>query len=340
MVAEPSRRRRPSAGCQLGEELADVGRPRLQRVEAVRGEVLAVLEEVGAVGVQGVAREAALQLQVGEEVEDEPSKRASAPGSAWARTEIEGFDRNSHARLVLAAHPQPLRRKGLCAVTAERVGPTCGPGPKRPRLPSLNASRGCTEDPTRGKGGCEEERVLGQASSHRLGRQTASGVALEVNSPHLQSVSPRQPADSNLAAISSSPSGTRDAQRGRAAAPARSRVVAHAAVARARIDRREAGEIVVCIPRASAAWAVSRAAIPPWPSSRRRADDPRARPGQHCVPAEAGRRRRGRRPTLIASRSPPYAGAAVTWPQSSPRSRSCATSRESEPGSAPPPVCT
>ena len=37
----------------------------------VRGEVLAVLEQVGAVGVERVAGEAALQLQVGEEVEDE-----------------------------------------------------------------------------------------------------------------------------------------------------------------------------------------------------------------------------------------------------------------------------
>ncbi len=59
------------AGRQLGEELADVGRAGRQRVDVVGGEVLAVLVQVGAVGVERVAREAALQLQVGEEVEDE-----------------------------------------------------------------------------------------------------------------------------------------------------------------------------------------------------------------------------------------------------------------------------
>ena len=59
------------AGRQIGEEVADVGRARRERVEPVVGEELAVLEQVGAVGVQRVAREAPLQLQVGEEVEDE-----------------------------------------------------------------------------------------------------------------------------------------------------------------------------------------------------------------------------------------------------------------------------
>ena len=59
------------AGREVGEELGDVGRPHRERVGFVRGEELAVLEQVGAVGVQRVAREAALQLQVGEEVEDE-----------------------------------------------------------------------------------------------------------------------------------------------------------------------------------------------------------------------------------------------------------------------------
>ena len=43
---------------------------------------------------------------------------------------------------------------------------------------------------------------------------------------------------------------------------------------------------------------------------------------------------------VIASCSPPNAGPAHTWPASSPRSSSSATTRECEPGSAPPAVCT
>ena len=57
----------------------------LQRVEVVRREVLAVLEQVGAVGVQGVAREAALQLQVGEEVEDQGLEAGVGAGVGAAR---------------------------------------------------------------------------------------------------------------------------------------------------------------------------------------------------------------------------------------------------------------
>ena len=82
------------AGRQLGEEVGDVGWPRRQRVELVRGEVLAVLEEVGAVGVEGVAGEAALELQVGEEVEDEALEaRVGARGAGAAR---RGLDCDRH----------------------------------------------------------------------------------------------------------------------------------------------------------------------------------------------------------------------------------------------------
>ena len=69
------------AGGQVGEEVGDVGRPGLQRVAVVLGEELAVLEQVGAVGVQRVAREAALQLQVGEEVEDEALEAGVGAGA-------------------------------------------------------------------------------------------------------------------------------------------------------------------------------------------------------------------------------------------------------------------
>src|SRR5215218_4783142 len=58
------------AGRQLGKEVGDVGGARLQRVAFVRREVFPVLEQVGAVGVQGVAGETSLQLQVGEEIQE------------------------------------------------------------------------------------------------------------------------------------------------------------------------------------------------------------------------------------------------------------------------------
>ena len=75
------------AGRQLGEEVGDVGRAAPSSASSVvRGEELAVLEQVGAVGVQRVAREAALQLQVGEEVEDEALEaRVGAGAAPWRR---------------------------------------------------------------------------------------------------------------------------------------------------------------------------------------------------------------------------------------------------------------
>jgi hypothetical protein len=77
----------PLPGRQLGEELGDVGRSRLQRVALVGGEELAVLEEVGAVGVERVAGQAPLQLQVGEDVEDDAlaHPRGSSPPTPPAR---------------------------------------------------------------------------------------------------------------------------------------------------------------------------------------------------------------------------------------------------------------
>ena len=82
--------------------------PAVKRVEVMGGEVLAVLVQVGAVGVERVAREAALQLQVGEEVEDEPLE--AGLGARWI-----GDD---HGGGVLPAAPQPLRRKAAPAARA------------------------------------------------------------------------------------------------------------------------------------------------------------------------------------------------------------------------------
>ncbi len=58
------------AGCEVGEEVADVGWTGSQRIELVRTKKFAVLEQVSAVGVERVAGETPLQLEVGEEVED------------------------------------------------------------------------------------------------------------------------------------------------------------------------------------------------------------------------------------------------------------------------------
>ncbi len=102
---------RPFAGRQLGEELADVGRAGGERVEVMGVEVLAVLVQVGAVGVEGVAGEASLQLQVGEEVEDQ----ALEAGLGLRRI---GDD---HGREVLLSSPQPLIGKGPCVSAAGPV---------------------------------------------------------------------------------------------------------------------------------------------------------------------------------------------------------------------------
>ena len=75
----------------------------------VGGEVLAVLEQVGAVGVERVAREAALQLQVGEEVEDQALEAGVGAGPAPARG--RWLDRDRHGGWFSRAAPHPLRRK-------------------------------------------------------------------------------------------------------------------------------------------------------------------------------------------------------------------------------------
>ena len=59
------------AGRQLGEELGDVERRRVGRADVALGEKAPVLEKVGAIGGEGVVGQPALELEVGEEVEDQ-----------------------------------------------------------------------------------------------------------------------------------------------------------------------------------------------------------------------------------------------------------------------------
>ena len=95
---------------QLGEEVGDVGAARLQRIPFVGGEVFPVLEQVGAVGVEGVAGEAPLQLQVGEEVEDEGLE--AGLGARFGRGARRlGLDRDCYGRLFCpGAYKPPLAR--------------------------------------------------------------------------------------------------------------------------------------------------------------------------------------------------------------------------------------
>ena len=73
------------AGREVGEEVGDVGPLDLRRAAAPRREEHAELEQIGAVGVERVPREPALELQIGQEVEDQRLEpRLDLPLLAWA----------------------------------------------------------------------------------------------------------------------------------------------------------------------------------------------------------------------------------------------------------------
>ncbi len=98
------------AGRQLGEEVGDVGRPRLQRVTIMGAEVLAVLEKISAIRVQGVAREPPLQLQVGEEVEDETLEASASARGGWG-PRLKGLDGDSHGGVFPPPPLNPCRAR-------------------------------------------------------------------------------------------------------------------------------------------------------------------------------------------------------------------------------------
>ena len=90
-----------------------------QRVHIPAGEVGAELQEVGAVGLERVAREAALELEVGQEVEQ---LMLEAPRLGADHRHGSGFAR---------AAARPLACKGACAVRAPGRR-ACGAGPGGP----------------------------------------------------------------------------------------------------------------------------------------------------------------------------------------------------------------
>ena len=76
------------ARSERGEEVGEVRAGGIRRVGVPLVEEGAELEQVGAVGGERVARQPALELEVGEEVEDERLEVAEGPASgasgAWA----------------------------------------------------------------------------------------------------------------------------------------------------------------------------------------------------------------------------------------------------------------
>ena len=72
------------------------------------GQKAPVLEKVGSVGVQGVAREPPLKLQLGEEVEDQPFE---AVGGGTGGSGPLGRGNDVHGAWFLQAGAFPLPRK-------------------------------------------------------------------------------------------------------------------------------------------------------------------------------------------------------------------------------------
>ena len=86
-------------GREVGEEVRDVAAVRLDRAHAARArQEHPVLQQVGAVGVERVARQPALELEVGEEVEHERLEARLDRGLGLGWPDCDG-----HAEVVLPA---------------------------------------------------------------------------------------------------------------------------------------------------------------------------------------------------------------------------------------------
>ena len=107
-----------AAGRQLGEKAGELGVAERRRVEAVAREEVAELQQVGAVGLQRVARQAALELEVGEEVEHVVLERAR--GGCWAGDGHAGPGSPRAARFI------PVQR-GVRGVASQRWRSHCRP---------------------------------------------------------------------------------------------------------------------------------------------------------------------------------------------------------------------
>jgi len=80
---------------KLGQELRHVGGPDRERIGAPLGEKGAVLKKVGAVGVEGVARQPPLEFEVGEEIEHKALETIARLGrrvGTLAQTELRAVD--------------------------------------------------------------------------------------------------------------------------------------------------------------------------------------------------------------------------------------------------------
>ena len=97
----------------LGREGAQLGVPDRERIVAGAPEPLAELEQVGAVGLQRVAREPALELQVGEEVEQQVLERLGARRGRRDCHGLQGFD---------APRRSPARRNPRFSARGGRAG--------------------------------------------------------------------------------------------------------------------------------------------------------------------------------------------------------------------------
>ena len=80
------RRAALAAGRQLGQEGAEVGVLDVDDVDAATAEEGPELQQVGAIGLERVARQPALELEVGEEVEHPPAHPAVGGGQRSVRT--------------------------------------------------------------------------------------------------------------------------------------------------------------------------------------------------------------------------------------------------------------
>jgi hypothetical protein len=137
---------------QVGEELGDVRGAHGERVHLVGGEELAVLVQVGPVGVQRVAREAALELQIGEEVEDQ-SREPPAGVRASRHRRLRRLDCDRHVGTFSRSGRIPCRAT---------------------RRPLNGLSRGGAQGGARRQRRREEQRVLVDPATHRPGRQSRS----------------------------------------------------------------------------------------------------------------------------------------------------------------------
>ncbi len=264
----------------------------------MRAQVLAELQEVGAVGVQRVAREPALELEVGEEVEHEA--REAAIDAALHGGGQGGLDGDRHGTGFGPGSLQPLAAQGTV-----RGRPGGAAASSRFSERSWPAARGAAKK--RGSSSIARPMVRG--------RQARAGVGGELDAGRAQAVAalrgglqlgPRLGQSGEALGV-----GHRDVDRGQQELEHGPGVVAEVQVAPARVGAGEAGrerrresqgerrvsalegdDAAVAVLGAGADDPRARARPGPRPS---RASRPRRRARRACSAPRARRRRRERR---------------------------------------------